>query len=150
MTGRLLGVLACLLLLPWSTPVAQCSRETLTGEVTYVRDGDTIELGEMAIRLQGLAAPEWNEPGGTEAREAMIELVQDRTVRCELDGTRTYDRCAGMCYLDGVDISEAMVRRGLARDCRRFSQGRYAEAERRAAADGTTIGWAYPLPGYCR
>ena len=64
-------------------PTAQCSRRTLVGEVTYVRDGDTIELGEMAIRLQGLAAPEWNEPGGTEAREAMIALVHGRMVRCE-------------------------------------------------------------------
>jgi Predicted membrane protein (DUF2243) len=31
----------------------------LVGEVTYLRDGDTTE---MAIRLSGLAAPEWNEP----------------------------------------------------------------------------------------
>ena len=103
----------------------------------------------MAIRLQGLAAPEWNEPGGTQAREAMIELVH-QSVRCELDGTRTYDRCAGVCYLDGVDISEVLVRQGLARDCSRFSGGRYAQAERRAAANGATIGRAYTLPGYCR
>jgi len=104
-----------MLALPLSAPVAQCSRGTLTGEVTYVRGGDTIELGEMAIRLQGLSAPEWNEPGGTK--------VHRETVRCELDGTRTYDRCAKICYLDGVDISEALVRRGLARDCPRFSGG---------------------------
>jgi micrococcal nuclease len=91
----------------------------------------------MAIRLSGLAAPEWDEPGGTEAREAMIELARGRTVRCELDGTRTYDRCAGFY-------------RGLARDCLRYSQGRYAEAERQAAADGATIGRTYTLPGYCR
>jgi hypothetical protein len=43
--GRFLGVLACLLVLPLSSPVAQCPQGTLTGEVTYVRDGDTIELG---------------------------------------------------------------------------------------------------------
>jgi endonuclease YncB( thermonuclease family) len=133
-----------------SSPVAQCPRGTLTGEVTYVRDGDTIELGEMAIRLQGLAAPEWNEPGGTEARKPMIELVHGRMVRCELDGTRTYDRCVGICYVDGEDISEVMVRRGLARACPRFSQGRYGDAERRAAADGATIIGTYPLPGYCK
>ena len=150
MKGRLLGLLACLLVIPWSAATAQCPRGTLTGEVTYVRDGDTIELGEMAIRLQGLAAPEWNEPGGTEARQAMIELVHGRTVRCALDGTRTYDRCAGICYLDGADISEAMVRHGLARDCPKFSGGRYAQAERAAAAEGSTIGEVYTLPGYCR
>ena len=31
----------------------------------------------------GLAAPERDEPGGAEAREAMIELVRGRTLRCE-------------------------------------------------------------------
>jgi micrococcal nuclease len=114
-----LAVLALVLL---AVPAMACERGTLTGHVTYVRDGDTIEFGAMAIRLQGLAAPEWNEPGGTEAREAMLELVHGRTVRCELDGTRTYDRCVGICYLDSQDIGEAMVAAGLVRDCPRFSE----------------------------
>jgi micrococcal nuclease len=113
-------------------------------------DGDTIELGEMAIRLQGLAAPEWSEPGGVEARTAMVDLVQGRTVRCELDGSRTYDRCAGICYLDGQDIAAVLVQQGLARDCPRYSGGRYQRAEQAAAADGATIRGAYELPGYCR
>ena len=113
MNSRLLGLLACLLVLPWSAASApQCPRGTLTGKVTYVRDGDTIELGEMTIRLQGLAAPEWNEPGGAESRKAMMALVHGRTVRCQLDGARTYDRCAGICYLEGADISELIVHRG--------------------------------------
>jgi hypothetical protein len=43
-----------------------------------------------------------------------------------------------------------MVHRGVARDCPRFSQGRYAEAEGQAAAQGATISRVYPLPGYCR
>jgi endonuclease YncB( thermonuclease family) len=147
--GRILVLLA-FVVFPWSAPAAQRFSGPLVGEVTYVRDGDTIELGDMAIRLSGLAAPEWNDPGGTEARQAMIELARGRRVRCELDGTRTYDRCAGICYLDGADISEIMVHRGLARDCPRYSQGRYAEAERHAAAAGATIGRIYALPGYCR
>src|SRR5918992_1657755 len=132
-----LAALALVLLAP---PALACDRGAVTGRVSPVRDGDTIELGELAIRFEGIAAPEWNEPGGTEAREAMIELVHGRVVRCELDGTRTYDRCAGICYLDGVDISEVMVRRGVARDCPRYSLGRYAEDEHQAAADGATIG----------
>lgn len=70
--------------------------------------------------------------------------------RCELDFERTHDRCAGACYLDAADISEILVHRGLARDCPRYSQGRYAEAELQAAAAGATIGDDYPLPGYGR
>jgi micrococcal nuclease len=77
-------------------------------------------------------------------------MVLGLELRCNLDGQRTYDRCVGICYLEGRDISEVMVRRGLARDCPRFSGGRYASAERQAAADGATIRRAYPLPGYCR
>jgi micrococcal nuclease len=129
---------------------AQCPRGTLTGQVTLVRDGDTIVVGGMPIRLNGLAAPEGDEPGGAEATNAMQQLVLGRELRCELDGERTHDRCVGVCYLDGTDVSEVMVHRGVARDCPRFSQGRYAEAERQAAADGTRIGRTYTLPGYCR
>jgi micrococcal nuclease len=66
-----------------------------------------------------------------------------------LDGERTHDRCVGVCYLDGADINEVMVHRGVARDCPRYSQGRYAEAERQAAAGGSMIQQRYPLPGYC-
>jgi micrococcal nuclease len=67
--------------------------------VTVVRDGDTIVVGTMPIRLNGLAAPEWDEPGGAQL-EAMLELVEGRTLRCELNGERTHDRCIGVCYLD--------------------------------------------------
>ena len=45
---------------------AKCPRGTMTGQVTHVRDGDTIVVGSMPIRLNGLAAPEGNEPGGEE------------------------------------------------------------------------------------
>ena len=150
MNRRPLGLLACFLVLPWSAPAAQCPRGTLIGEVTHVRDGDTIEAGGLPIRLQGLAAPEGNEPGGAEATGAMRQMVLGRELRCELDGERTHDRCVGICYLQGQDISETMVRRGLARDCPRFSGGRYAEAERQAAADGAIVRAAYSLPAYCR
>jgi micrococcal nuclease len=115
-----------------------------------VRDGDPIEVGGLPIRLNGLAAPEGDEPGGAEATKAMRQLVLGRELRCELNGERTHDRCVGICYLEGEDISEVMVHRGVARDCPRYSGGRHAEAERHAAADGATIGEDYTLPGYCR
>lgn len=128
---------------------APCPRGTLTGAVTYVRDGDTIVVGTMPLRLNGLAAPEGDEPGGAAATRAMVEMVEGREVRCELDGQRTYDRCVAVCYLEGVDIAAELVAAGLARDCPRFSGGRYREAEMQAAATGTAIRASYPLPEYC-
>lgn len=77
-------------------------------------------------------------------------MVLGKRLRCELDGSSTYDRCAGVCYLEGQDIGQALVRAGLARDCPRYSGGRYAAAERAAAAEGATIRRDYRLPGYCR
>lgn len=114
-----------------------------------MRDGDTIEVAGVPIRLHGLAAPESGEPGGRAATTAMRRLVDGRKVRCELDGERTYDRCVGICYLDSVDIAAELVRQGVARDCPRYNGGRYAEAEREAAGDGATIADSYILPAYC-
>jgi micrococcal nuclease len=111
--------------------------------------GDTIELGALAIRLNGLAAPEWNEPGGAEASDAMRDLVLGKEVVCALDGDRTYDRCVAICTLDGADIAEEMVRQGLARDCPRFSGGRYEAVEMQAGWQGATIRDTYRLPTYC-
>ena len=61
---------------------AQCPYGALTGNVTYVRDGDTIELGPMAIRFWGVAAPEWDAPGGQEATDAIKDMVLGKQVRC--------------------------------------------------------------------
>jgi hypothetical protein len=30
----------------------------------------------------------------------MIELVDGRTLRCDLSGEQTHDRCVGICYLE--------------------------------------------------
>jgi micrococcal nuclease len=132
-----------------TSPALACERGAIDGRVSYVRDGDTIELGAMAIRLQGLAAPEGAEPGGDAATVAMRRLVEGRLVRCDLDGSRTHDRCA-TCYLEGRDIAAIMVEQGLARDCPRFSGGRYAVIEAQAVVEGATIRESYRLPGYCR
>ena len=56
----------------------------------------------------------------------------------------------GICFVEGKDIAEALVSAGLARDCLRYSGGRYARIEVQAAADGATIQESYRLPGYCR
>jgi endonuclease YncB( thermonuclease family) len=69
-------------------------------------------VGTMPIRLNGLAAPEGDEPGGASATQAMVELVDGRTLRCQINGEQTHDRCVGMCYLEDKDISAGMVRWG--------------------------------------
>jgi micrococcal nuclease len=117
---------------------------TLTGTVTHVRDGDTIEVGKIPIRLNGVSAPELKEPLGKQSKQFMRDLVDGKTVRCELNGKKTYDRFVGACYLGGKDIGVAVIEAGLALDCPRFSGGRYKQFEVEGAAA------RMKLPGYCR
>lgn len=121
---------------------------TITGDVTHVRDGDTIEIGAVAIRLNGVSAPERDERYGSDATAFMRDLVLGKEISCVLNGERSYDRYIGTCFFEGSDIGAAIIQAGWARDCPRYSKGRYAEAEARAARTGIHAGYA--LPRYCR
>ena len=128
-----------------SSPAANADEPTiLTGTVTHVRDGDTIEVGKIPIRLNGVSAPELDEPLGNASKQFILDLVDGRSVRCELTGAKTYDRLVGSCYLDGNDIGIAVISAGLALDCPRYSGGQYAEHEIAETRE------AIKLPGYCR
>lgn len=113
-----------------------------------VTDGDTLRVAGVAVRLKGVATPEVahhgdpGESGGIEARAFMAELVEGKTVVCDLTQEQTHGRRVGWCYRNGKDIVEALIRAGLARDCPRFSGGRYAAAEAAAARK-------LPYPSYC-
>ena len=74
----------------------------------------------------------------------MQRIVAGQRLRCELTGEKTHDRKVGVCYLDdGTDIGAAIITEGLARDCPRFSGGRYEIYE-------TEKSRTLPFPGYCR
>jgi endonuclease YncB( thermonuclease family) len=106
-----------------TTPGIAAEPNTLTGTVTHVRDGDTIEVSEVPIRLNGVSAPELDEPLGERSRIFMRDLVMGQPVRCELNGQKTYDRFVGTCYLGGKDIGISIIETGLALDCPRYSRG---------------------------
>ena len=96
------------------------------------------------MRLDGLHAPERNEPYGREATAMMARIVAGQTLSCALTGARSYDREIGLCRDQaGHDVARALVEAGLGRDCPRYSRGRYANAE---------TAWArqtFDLPQYC-
>lgn len=91
-----------------------------------------------------MSAPELKEPLGKQSKQFMRGLVEGKTVRCELNGKKTYDRFVGTCYLGDRNIGAAVIEAGLALDCPRFSGGRYKAVETEAARS------RIKLPGYCR
>jgi micrococcal nuclease len=135
-------ILTIILIASIVSPVA-AEPTILSGIVTKVRDGDTIEVGKIPIRLNGVSAPELKEPLGSQSRQLIRDLVGGKRVRCELNGKKTYDRYVGVCYLGERDIGAAVIEAGLALDCPRFSGGRYAGIESVAARR------AIKLPKYC-
>ncbi len=91
--------------------------------------------------MNGVAAPETDERGGLQATEAMREIIDGRSVRCALVGQKTYEREVGVCWIGALDIGAALIEAGYARDCPRFSGGRYAALEPPASL-------TLSLPGY--
>ena len=113
--------LACIGASAYCTASSRRPHQPSTGQVTKVRDGDTIEVGRVPIRLNGVSAPEMNEPLGPQSKAFMTDLVMGKRVRCELNGEKTHDRFVGVCYLDGKDIGATVIANGLALDCPRYS-----------------------------
>lgn len=122
--------------------LAAC-QPTLDGQPRVI-DGDTIVVGGVHVRLNGLDAEELFEPHGTMARDAMRRIA-GAYVSCTLNGDRSYDRMVGTCINSrGEDIAAALVTQGLALDCPRYSHGRYRNNE---------TAWARQVlrqKGYCQ
>lgn len=92
--------------------------------VVHVADGDTVTLNTgQRVRLLGIDAPEMEKEGhpadflAHKAKKVLADLVQGKRVRLEYDKLR-YDRygrtLAYLFLLDGTNLSQEMVRQGLA------------------------------------
>jgi len=98
--------------------VAVISVQTLQGPASHVRDGDTIEVENVPIRLGSLDCPEMKTSAGQRAAKRMRTLVSGEILTCHLNGRTSYDRKIGSCrLLDGRDLGAVMIREDL---CRRF------------------------------
>lgn len=92
----------------------------------YVIDGDSLRIQKTEIRIYGVDAPELNHPFGQKAKWAMVKLCKGHKVRAKIIEQDTHGRAVALCYLpDGRDLSEEMVKLGLALDWPKYSEGDY-------------------------
>ena len=82
--------------------------DILEGQVTRVRDGDTIEVNGVAIRLSALDCPERGTRGGEHANRLAQQFLNTKAV-CELTGAKTYDRLVGFCSIENQDFGLFMM-----------------------------------------
>jgi endonuclease YncB( thermonuclease family) len=147
MTGSRIGLAVGLTVLALPSLVFG-QAATLEG-IGMAKDGDDILFGDVSVRLNGVAAPEQDSVDGPAATNFLSSLVDGNKVTCRLDGTRANGRPVGVCFVKGVDVGQALIEAGFARDCPRYSGGRYLEAEKSAVLTGKDLSATYPLPGYC-
>ena len=96
----------------------------------YVTDGDTITIQKTQVRLYGIDAPELHHPYGKKAKWAMVHLCKGHMIRAEITDEDEYGRTVAKCFLpDGRDLSEELVKLGLAIDWPKFSGGKYGNFE---------------------
>ncbi|WP_380058980.1 thermonuclease family protein (plasmid) [Falsihalocynthiibacter sp. SS001] len=90
----------------------------LVDTVTRIRDGDTIVVGLVPIRIANLDCAERGSNTGDRATRQITEIVKDVQLRCTLEGRRSYDREVGVCSLsDGRDVGELLITGGY---CQRW------------------------------
>ena len=82
--------------------------DILEGQVTRVRDGDTIEVNGVAIRLSALDCPERGTRGGEHANRLAQQFLNAKA-ECELTGAKTYDRLVGYYSIENQDFGLFMM-----------------------------------------
>jgi micrococcal nuclease len=91
----------------------------LVGNVTYVVDGDTLEINGIRVRLSLVDTPERGQPGFKEAKEFVSSLCLGKKGELDVDdGQRRGDRYGreiGIVYCNGVNINEKLMNGGFAR-----------------------------------
>ena len=91
----------------------------LLGRVVQVTDGDDVTVRDarkvqQRVRLQGIDAPEYDQPYGDVSRENLARLVSGKTVEVLWTKRDSYDRLVGTVFLEGRDINLEQVKAGLA------------------------------------
>jgi micrococcal nuclease len=165
-TFLILALLAGLTTLPFTSfSFAREPIRTVTGTVTKVSDGDTIQVTtkdqtKLRVRLYGIDAPETpkinqrtdkiNKPGqpyGNDSWRALEGKIMGKHVRLDIIDIDQYKRMVGMIWLGSRNINLEMVQEGYAEAYIEYLKEPYraqflrAEREAKSAKRGI---WSLP------
>lgn len=129
---RILITIFTLWLLSPSLVIAKEPIRTITGVVTKVSDGDTVNITEqfgtkVKVRLYGIDSPETEksnkktgkvskagQPYGEEALHALRQKIDRKQVRLDVMDVDRYGRTVGIVWLNNRNINLEMVADGWA------------------------------------
>jgi len=119
------------------------------GATATIKDGSTLQLGNVTFRLDGIDVPAIDQfcidehadawTCGLEARDQLNKLVDGKQVRCDdLGADPIYKkRRIGVCKIEGdtTSLSQLLVQRGFALNIEASASGRFKVDEARARED---------------
>lgn len=100
-------------------------REEFNNNDVRVIDGDSLALGKLRIRLQGIDAPELKQECldiqsnklykcGEVAKNYLIRLIDQRKIKCTNEGFDRYQRQLAYCHVGNTNLNQEMIRSGNA------------------------------------
>src|SRR6266511_2382239 len=97
---------------PGSNPQCKGRAACFTDTVTYIVDGDTLDVGSTRIRLTLVNSPEVGEPGYTGAKQLTAQTcrIGSQALVHEDDGQTggSYGRMVAVVYCGGVNLNAAL------------------------------------------
>ena len=113
------------------------SQKLIQGKAKVI-DGDSIHIGNNKIRLHGIDAPEkkqtcnfkgneWN--CGKEATLFLTDLINKKSVSCNVNDIDQYKRLVAVCFIDNVNINKLIIISGWAIAYRYYSKDFIKEEE---------------------
>jgi len=125
---------------------AQPRGTRLTGVVTHVADGDTLDVSAggrtYTVRLEGIDAPEGGQAFSQQARQHLRVLAFSQPATVVVQTTDVYERLVARVIVGGRDLSEEMLRAGLAWHFLRYSSDKRLQALEQQARQQRIGLWA--------
>jgi endonuclease YncB( thermonuclease family) len=148
-------LLSLLLLLSTVTPISASSQagKNFSGTVLKVIDGDSLIVsrgrGRQEIRLYGVDAPEFDQPGSAACKKWMRSHVAGQHVSVLGVNYDRYGRLVAVVKMDGKAVNGLLVEQGLvwvySRYCHKNICRDWKSAEKQAKLQGRNL-WQNPHP----
>lgn len=123
----------------WCCIALSAQAEIFSAKVIVVMDGDTVmvlredgseaaglhlerqlavppirSVQKIKVRLANIDAPEKEQSFGKQSRDSLLELVGKKQVQIDSQAVDQYGRIVGLILLDGRNINQEQVKRGMA------------------------------------
>lgn len=121
----------------------------LFGPFVSIVDGDSFKVKlqgvVMDVRLQGIDAPEIDQPFGRDARKILERFLRDKEVVLVFEDVDHYGRIVARAWVGRVDINREMILRGAAWFDAEYAHDDELFNAEQTARDAKNGLWSLPL-----